>query len=189
MSVATTSEAGRAVMRGDDPRLAENTSAKLAHKREEAQRAAEALNGTPAKATPSAVTFTIHTAVRGFPIDIAFSGSFDQLMSAVERLERLGATPPPRPAFGGGKPQQKPLTQPLYRDDGAPCCPVHTNRNGQPTPIRFVASKDGRPGFWGCPSAAQQAPGETINSRGYCDLRFDLPAPAEQPDRSSNGTR
>jgi hypothetical protein len=98
-------------------------------------------------------------------------------------LQRHGYAPPRRPTFGGGKPQQKPLTAPLYRDDGAPCCPFHTNRNGQPTPIRFVASKDGRPGFWGCPSAAQQVAGETINSRGYCDLRFDLPAPAEQPDK------
>lgn len=41
----TSTEAGRAaVMRGDDPRLEENASAKLARKRQEAARAAEALN-------------------------------------------------------------------------------------------------------------------------------------------------
>lgn len=189
MPVTTTTEAGRAVMLGTDPRIEENASAKLARKRAEAQKAAAALNTPedaplfpePPVATPKAapVTFTIHASVRGFPIDVAFSGSFDLLESAVKRLEQLGATPPPRPTFGGGKPQQKPLTVPLYRDDGTPCCPHHTNRNGQPTPIRWVASKDGRPGFWGCPSAAQQVAGETINSRGYCDLRFDAPAPAE----------
>lgn len=152
MSTTTTSEAGRAV----------------------AQRRAEQ---TP---PPSAVTFTIHASVQGFPIDIAFSGSFDQLIGAVDRLQRLGATPPPRPAFGGARPPQKPLTAPLYRDDGTPCCPYHVNRDGRPTPIRYVGPKDGRPGFWGCPSSAQQVAGETTNARGYCDLRFDLPAPQEK---------
>jgi hypothetical protein len=45
MPVATTSEAGRAaVMHGDDPRLEENASAKLARKRVEAQAARDALN-------------------------------------------------------------------------------------------------------------------------------------------------
>lgn len=43
--VATSTEAGRnVVMHGDDPRLAENASAKLARKRQEAQIAADALN-------------------------------------------------------------------------------------------------------------------------------------------------
>lgn len=111
--------------------------------------------------------------------------TIEQISKVTAALTRRGYSAPKRVAFGGGKPAQKPLTQPLYRDDGTPCCPYHTNRNHQPTPVRFVAPKDGRPGFWGCPSAAQQVAGETINSRGYCDLRFDLPAPAEQ---ATNGT-
>lgn len=51
-TVATSTEAGRAVvMHGDDPRLTENASAKLARKRAEAQAAAEALND-PARYQP-----------------------------------------------------------------------------------------------------------------------------------------
>lgn len=44
MPTITTTPAGRDVMRGNDPRLEENASAKLARKRAEAQRAAAALN-------------------------------------------------------------------------------------------------------------------------------------------------
>lgn len=44
MPVATTRESSR-IMRGDDPQLEENASAKLAKKRQEAQRASEALHG------------------------------------------------------------------------------------------------------------------------------------------------
>lgn len=44
MPVATTRESSR-IMRGDDPQIEENASAKLARKRQEAQRASEALHG------------------------------------------------------------------------------------------------------------------------------------------------
>lgn len=131
-----------------------------------------------APARPAA-TFTIHASLSGFPIDVAFSGSFEQAMAAVERLQALGATPPPRPSFGGGKPPQKPLTQPLVNDAGDPCCTVHTRRDGQPLPIRYYAGKDGRPGFWGCIAKAQGVAGEQINQNGYCSLKFDWAAPAE----------
>lgn len=48
MPVATTTQAGRAaIMQGNDPRLEENASAKLARKRTEARAAADALNGPP----------------------------------------------------------------------------------------------------------------------------------------------
>lgn len=105
--------------------------------------------------------------------------TIDRIVKVSKALANRGYRAPSRSSFGGGKPQSKPLTQPLYDDSGSPCCPLHTNRGGKPTPIRFVAPKDGRPGFWGCPSQAQHIAGETINGRGYCDLRFDLPAPAE----------
>jgi len=107
--------------------------------------------------------------------------TIDQIVKVTKALQRRGYSAPKRAVFGGSKPAAKPLTQPLYRDDGVPCCPLHTNRNGQPSPVRWVEPSNGRPGFWGCPSAAQQVAGETINARGYCDLRFDLPAPAETP--------
>lgn len=124
-------------------------------------------------------TITIHASLSGFPIDIAFAGSIEQLTDAVARLQRLGATPP-RPSFGGGKPPAKPLTPPAYNDAGDPCCPVHRRRDGGPTPARYWAGSDGRPGFWGCPAKADGTPGETINARGYCDLRFDAPAPPDK---------
>lgn len=129
-------------------------------------------------------TITIHASLGGFPVDIAFAGSIEQLQTYVERLHKLGATPPPRPSYGG-KPPARPVTQPRYDDDGTPCCTVHNKRNGRPLPIRFFEGRDGRPGFWGCVAKSDGTPGETINARGYCDLRFDLPAPTE----ATNGRR
>jgi len=102
--------------------------------------------------------------------------TIDKIVLVSRALAKRGYSAPKRPAFGGGKPMQKPLTQPLYDQDGSACCPFHTNRDGKPTRVRWIPPKDGRPGFWGCPSLAQQVAGETINARGYCDLRFDLPA-------------
>jgi hypothetical protein len=98
------------------------------------------------------------------------------IIKVSKALTRQGFTAPKRPTFGGGKPQAKPLTQPLINADGDPCCPYHTQRDGRPSPIRWILPKNDLPGFWGCPSQAQQVPGETINQRGYCSLRFDWPA-------------
>jgi hypothetical protein len=147
MTTATTSPAGQAV-----------------HQQRRAEQQAQ-----------TQVTFTVHVQIDEFPIDVSFAGSVDLLVATVKRLRQLGAVPPPRPVASFGGPRAaKPLAQPRYNDDGTPCCTHHTQRNGQPTPLRFIGPKDGRPGFWGCPSQAQQSPGETINSRGYCDLRFDV---------------
>jgi hypothetical protein len=99
--------------------------------------------------------------------------TIEQIRKVSRALAKHGYRPPMRAPFGGPRPT-KPLAQPRYNDDGTPCCPFHTQRNGQPTPLRFIGPKDGRPGFWGCPSQSQQVPGETINQRGYCDLRFDV---------------
>jgi hypothetical protein len=101
-----------------------------------------------------------------------------QIVRVSKALAKAGYTAPKKWSGGfGGKPQAKPLTQPLIADDGSPCCTVHTSRNGSPLPIRFWEGKDGRPGFWGCMSKAQGVAGESINDRGYCSLRFDWPAP------------
>jgi hypothetical protein len=112
--------------------------------------------------------------------------TIDLIVKVSKALTRRGYSAPKRPAFGGLKPQSKPLTQPLYRDDGTPCCPIHHNRNGQPTPVRFVAGKDGRPGFWGCPARSDSSPGETVNQNGYCDLRFSLPDPEPAPTNGAH---
>lgn len=114
--------------------------------------------------------------------------TIERIIKVSKALQRQGFTAPKRPAFGGGKPQSKPLTQPLIDGDGTPCCPYHTQRTGKPTPIRYIGPKDGRPGFWGCPAKRQEVAGETINQNGYCDLRFDWPAEsAPQNGAQSNG--
>ena len=46
-----------------------------------------------AKARPSA-TFTIHASMDGFPFEVQFSGSADNLQATIKRLRDLGATPP-----------------------------------------------------------------------------------------------
>lgn len=111
--------------------------------------------------------------------------TIDKIVLVSKALAKRGYSAPKRPVFGAGKPQSKPLTQPLIDGDGEPCCHLHVNRDGKPTRIRWIPPKDGRPGFWGCPSLAQQVAGETINQRGYCDLRFDWPA-ADAPQNGSH---
>lgn len=105
--------------------------------------------------------------------------TIERIIKVSKALQRQGFSAPKRPAFGGGRPQSKPLTQPLVRDDGTPCCPHHTQRDGRPTPIRYIQPKNDLPGFWGCPSQPQGVAGEQISNRGYCALRFDWAAPAE----------
>lgn len=107
--------------------------------------------------------------------------TIDRIVKVSKALAKRGYRAPLRSSFGGGRPAPKPLAQPVYRDDGTPACPIHHNRNGQPTPIRFVAGRDGRPGFWGCPASSDGTPGETVNQNGYCDLRFALPDPDAAP--------
>jgi hypothetical protein len=101
--------------------------------------------------------------------------TIDRIELVSRALTKRGYSAPKRPAFGGGKPQAKPLTQPLIDGDGEPCCPLHTRHDGRPARIRWVAARGDLPGFWGCPSAAQHIPGEQLNSRGYCALKFDWP--------------
>lgn len=111
--------------------------------------------------------------------------TIDRIVKVSKALTQRGYRAPARMSFGGGKPASKPLSQPLIDGDGTPCCPFHTNRDGRPTPIRYIQPKNDLPGFWGCPSQAQSVPGETINPRGYCAVRFDWPA-SEAP---TNGRR
>lgn len=115
----------------------------------------------------------------------------DTTAATIEKIElvsralaKRGYKAPARASFGAGQRASKPLTQPLISDAGDPCCPIHKRRTGQPLPIRFYDSHDGRPGFWGCVAKSDGTPGETVNARGYCDLRFDWPSPAA----AANGT-
>jgi hypothetical protein len=97
--------------------------------------------------------------------------TIDKIELVTRALTKRGYSAPRRPAFGSGKPQPKPLID----GDGEPCCPYHTRHDGRPARLRWVAARGDLPGFWGCPSKGQGAPGETINARGYCALHFDWP--------------
>lgn len=101
--------------------------------------------------------------------------TMDRIVKVCRALAKRGYSAPKRVSFGGGKPQAKPLTKPLFDNDGEPCCPYHTRHDGRPARIRWVLPRGDLPGFWGCPSAAQQVAGETLNARGYCALKFDWP--------------
>lgn len=103
--------------------------------------------------------------------------TIEQIVRVSKALAKAGYTAPKKPSFGGGGFARKPLTQPLVNDHGDPCCTCHHNRNGQPTPIRWVEPSNGRPGFWGCPAKGDGTKDEQLNERGYCSLRFDWPAP------------
>ena len=143
MSVATSTPAGRAVVYGDDPRLEENASSKLARKRAEASRAAQALNSPQdvplfedekviERPKPSA-TFTIHALMDDFPFDVSFSGSAEQLAATVQRLRDLGAVPP-TPAARAAVEAEK--------ERSAPVCEFHG-------PMKESAK---RPGTFYCPA-------------------------------------
>jgi hypothetical protein len=156
MPIATTTQAGRAIMLGSDPRIEENASQKLARKRAEASRAAAALNGTPdeklfadseptrEKAKPAA-TFTIHALLDDFPFDVSFSGSAEQLAATVQRLRDLGAVPPTQAARAAVEAE---------KERSAPVCEFHG-------PMK-ESSK--RPGTFYCP--AKMGNGEYCKSKG-----------------------
>jgi hypothetical protein len=98
------------------------------------------------------------TTIDGFPTEVCFTGSIDQLLSVTKRLRELGGTPTIAPA-GGNTPARKPSVrvEPAYQPDGTACCPVHRK------PL-----SEGRYGLF-CPSRAE---GEHANPKGYCNIRF-----------------
>lgn len=111
-----------------------------------------------------AITVTI--TMNGFPVELSFDGTVDQLPAITKRLQDLGATAPPVPARGGwgGKPKTD-RVQPAYNDHGDPCCPVH----GAKLAWR---EWEGRK-FLSCSAKAKE--GELANQRGYCAIKFAEP--------------
>jgi hypothetical protein len=109
--------------------------------------------------------------------------TIEHIIKVSQALAKRGYSAPKRISFGGGKPPQKPLAKPLIDGDGSPCCPHHTRYDGQPLPLRWVEARGDLPGFWGCRSKGTGAPGEQLNAKGYCALRFDWVAPAEKVTR------
>lgn len=113
--------------------------------------------------------------------------TIDKIVLVSRALTKRGYRAPVRSSFGG-KSAPKPLAQPLIDGDGTPCCPFHTNRDGRPTPIRYIQPKNDLPGFWGCPAKSQGVPGETINQNGYCNVRFDWPI-SEAPANGAHSSK
>lgn len=103
--------------------------------------------------------------------------TIDRIELVSRALVKRGYSAPKRATFGGGKPAAKPLAKPLIDGDNTPCCPHHTRFDGRPLPLRWVEARGDLPGFWGCKSKGTGVPGEQINARGYCALRFSWPEP------------
>lgn len=150
----TTTPAGRAVvMQGNDPRLEENASAKLARKREEAKRAAAALNAPqdaplfeePAE-SPDLPCIEIQTTVehRGRAFTVVARGyTLDQLC---DMLDKRG--------YAAQAQTQEWQTLP----DGTPICPKHH------TPMR---KRERQGDTWYSHSAGKGADGKDIYCKGY----------------------
>jgi hypothetical protein len=108
------------------------------------------------------LTITVKATIDGFPTEVCFTGSIDQLLSVTKRLRELGATPTIAPAathtapLGNSKAKAE-RVEPVYQPDGTACCPVHRK-----------ALSEGRYGLY-CPSKAE---GEHAGPKGYCNIRF-----------------
>ena len=113
-------------------------------------------------------TWTIYATTNAETIDL--------IEKVTRALQKRGYSAPKRVSFGGGKPFARPLTTPLVDGNGDPCCIHHTRYDGQPLPLRWVEARGDLPGFWGCKSKGTGVPGEQVNQKGYCSLRFDWPA-------------
>jgi hypothetical protein len=124
---------------------------------------AEPLTFPDRKPAKQDLTITIKAVLDGFPIEIVYTGSIDQLLQVTQRLRSLGATEPvsgpvttPAPTTNGKAKAER--VEPLYKPSGEACCPVHMK------PL-----SEGRFGLY-CPSKARE--GDVQNDKGYCALKF-----------------
>jgi hypothetical protein len=123
---------------------------------------AEPLDFPSQRPVKNDLTITVKATIDGFPTEVCFTGSMDQLLSVTKRLRELGAAPTIAPAThtaplgGARKPAER--TTPQYLDSDAAVCPVH--------------GKELQPGRYGlyCPSRASGD--QAANDKGYCNLKF-----------------
>jgi hypothetical protein len=118
---------------------------------------AEPLDFPAQRLVKNDLTITVKATIDGFPTEVCFTGSIDQLLSVTKRLRELGAAPTIAPAAPvQTTPARKAAerAQPAYNDAGEPCCPKH-NR----------ALKEGQYGLY-CPAKDEST------ERGYCALKF-----------------
>jgi hypothetical protein len=101
--------------------------------------------------TRQELTITVKATIDGFPVDVCFSGSIDQLLGVTKRLREMGAAP-----TVAAPPTRKAAerVQPTYNGAGEPCCPKH-NRT----------LKEGQYGLY-CSAK------DDTTERGYCALEF-----------------
>jgi len=115
----------------------------------------------PERQTKNDLTITVKATIDGFPTEVCFTGSTDQLLSVTKRLRELGGTPTIAPAHtkSATTPARKAAqrVEPVYQPDGTACCPIHHK------PL-----SEGRYGLF-CPS---RAAGEHANAKGFCNIRF-----------------
>lgn len=108
------------------------------------------------------LTITVKATIDGFPTEVCFTGSIDQLLGVTKRLRELGAEPTVAPATHTAPlstPRKAAQTvEPIYQPDGTACCPVHRK------PL-----VEGRYGLY-CPSRATGD--QAANDKGYCSLKF-----------------
>jgi hypothetical protein len=100
---------------------------------------------------------TIHAALEGWPVDVAYRGKLEQLPAALQRLSAAGLTPyapnAPTSHQQPAKPRQE-RVEPIYMASGEPCCPIHKR------PLRE--------GQFGLHCTAKDPEGKN----GYCSLKF-----------------
>jgi hypothetical protein len=102
-------------------------------------------------------TITIHAALEGWPIDVAYRGRLEQLPAALARLTAAGLTPAqPSTTTSHQQPAtpRKAKVDPIYQPDGTPCCPTHKR------PLKQ--------GQFGLYCSAPDPEGKN----GYCSIRF-----------------
>lgn len=114
----------------------------------------------PAKPQRQELTITVTATVDGFPVELCYTGSIDQLLAVTKRLRELGAEPVSAPPAPPAQPERRAAkrTQAAYNDDGDPVCPVHNRKLVE--------------GQYGLYCTAKAAAGDVSDKKGYCGLKF-----------------
>lgn len=115
------------------------------------------------------VQMTVFVQFDGFPVELTFTGTVDQLPAVAKRLRDIGAQPAhtaPVSAQNGSGAAQLPVgvSKPRvveFDGDGAPICPVHGT---------VMRESTNYSGSWYCSRKA--ADGEPANSKGYCACSY-----------------
>lgn len=103
------------------------------------------------------ILITVKAMIDGFAIDLAFSGTVEQLVNITKRLRDIGATPASLSTapLGGARKAAVPRVEPVYSTSGDPCCPKHEG----------TRLREGKFGLY-CPAK------DDSTDRGYCNLKF-----------------